>query len=367
MRRSLRIPTLIVLAGVFALALALTFDASRDEEPAPTPTPTPAPTATPTPTPEPTPTPTPTPTHTPTPTPTHTPTPTPTHTPTPEPTATPTPEPTATPTPEPALTIEEAAAQAASAVVKLTLGETVWTGAVISAKGEILTVSAPLGNAPQVTFTLAGGTEGTAWVTGRHDEQGLALLTPLGEPATYDFLTLSADIPQIGERMALVQYDPFNGSLDPASGQRAGIRHLLHRVRLRPPARRRELRVRRRGAGQRRGETAGHTHAVLLAGGEEHRPAQGGLRGVLRRGRRRNHPIAPHRLHADQPARAGHLRPHRRAAPDPHGLPRRSHPRRRARPGRREAVRQGGQGRGARPSGSPGRSRSRASTTCRYR
>ena len=215
MRRSLRIPTLIVLTGVFALALAAAFDASREEEPAPTPTPTPAPTATPTPTPEPTPTPTPTPTHTPTPTPTHTPTPTPTATPTPEPTATPTPEPTATPTPEPALTPEEAAAQAASAVVKLTLGETVWTGAIVSEKGEMLTVSAPLGNAPQVTFTLADGTEGTAWVTGRHDEQGLALLTPLGEPATYDFLPLSASIPQIGERMALVQYDPFDGMLDP--------------------------------------------------------------------------------------------------------------------------------------------------------
>lgn len=113
------------------------------------------------------------------------------------------------------LTLEEAAAQASSGVVKLTLGETIWTGTVISESGEILTVSGPLGNAPQVTFTLADGTEGVAWVTGRNDEQGLALLTPLGEPRTYDFLPLSSRIPTIGERMVLVQYDPFNGSLDP--------------------------------------------------------------------------------------------------------------------------------------------------------
>ncbi len=113
------------------------------------------------------------------------------------------------------LTLEEAAAQASSGVVKLTLGETIWTGTVISESGEILTVSGPLGNAPQVTFTLADGTEGVAWVTGRNDEQGLALLTPLGEPRTYDFLGLSSRIPTIGERMVLVQYDPFNGSLDP--------------------------------------------------------------------------------------------------------------------------------------------------------
>ena len=113
------------------------------------------------------------------------------------------------------LTLEEAAAQAASSVVKLTLGETIWTGTVISESGEILTVSGPLGNAPQVTFTLADGTEGDAWVTGRNDQQGLALLTPLGEPRAYDFVSLSADIPDIGDRMVLVQYDPFNGSLDP--------------------------------------------------------------------------------------------------------------------------------------------------------
>ena len=113
------------------------------------------------------------------------------------------------------LTLEEAAAQAASAAVKLTIGETIWTGALITESGEILTASGPLGNAPQVAFTLADGTEGFAWVTGRNDDQGLALLTPLGEPRSYDFLPFSANIPTIGERMVLVQYDPFNGMLDP--------------------------------------------------------------------------------------------------------------------------------------------------------
>ncbi len=99
--------------------------------------------------------------------------------------------------------------------MKLSLGENTWTGAIISESGEIITASAPLGNAPEVTFTLADGTERTAWVTGRNDQQGLALLTPLGDPRTYDFVSLSADIPNIGDRMVLVQYDPFNGALDP--------------------------------------------------------------------------------------------------------------------------------------------------------
>ena len=214
MRKSLRIPTLIILAAIFALAVAVAYDNAREEEPAPAPTPTPAP-----PTATPTPSPTPTPTSTPTPVPTATPTPTPTSTPTPVPTATPTPtpapEPTATPTPEPVLTPQEAAAQAASAVVKLTLGENVWTGAVVSESGEILTVSGPLGNAPQVAFTLADGTEGVAWVTGRSDEQGLALLTPVGEPRAYDFLPLSGRAPGIGEHMALMQYDPDEETLSP--------------------------------------------------------------------------------------------------------------------------------------------------------
>ena len=212
MRNSLRIPTLIILTAVFVLALAIAYDDSGEEPPAPEPTPTPTrvpPTPTATPIPEPTATPTPTATATPTPTATATPTPTATATPTP--TLTPTPE----PTPTPMLTLEEATAQASGAVVKLTLGETIWTGTVISESGEILTTSTPLGNAPQVAFTLADGTEGLAWVTGRNDGQGLALLTPLSGPDAYDFLPLSSRIPTIGERMALVQYDPANGALDP--------------------------------------------------------------------------------------------------------------------------------------------------------
>ena len=90
------------------------------------------------------------------------------------------------------LTPQEAAAQAASAVVKLTLGENVWTGAVVSENGEILTVSGPLGNAPQVTFTLADGTEGVAWVTGRSDEQGSRCSPP---PASLASTTSSRSPP----------------------------------------------------------------------------------------------------------------------------------------------------------------------------
>ena len=121
------------------------------------------------------------------------------------------------------LTLEEAAARSRNAIVQLSLNETTWTGAIISESGEIITASTPLGNAPEVTFTLADGTEGQAWVTGRSDEQGLALLTPLGEPRTYEFLPLSADVPTIGERMVLMQYDPFNGALDPRPATARGF------------------------------------------------------------------------------------------------------------------------------------------------
>ena len=113
------------------------------------------------------------------------------------------------------LTLEEAAERSRNAIVELSVGDTIWTGAIVSESGEIITAASPLGNSPQVSFTLADGTEGVAWVTGRSDEQGLALLSPLGEPRTYDFLELSSDIPTIGERMVLMQYDPFDGMLDP--------------------------------------------------------------------------------------------------------------------------------------------------------
>ena len=217
MQKTLRIPAAIALTVIFLAALVIAYGNLPDDSPLSiNPRPTPTPTAVPTPTPTPTPMPTPTPTATPTPTPTATPTPEPTATPIPTPTsaptATPTLEPEPTPTPE--LTLEEAAATAAQAVVKLTVGESVWTGTIISEKGEILTTSAALGQAPQAAFTLRDGTEGIAWVTGRSDDDGLALLTPIGETRDYDFIPLAANLPTIGQPLMLLQYDPNSGRLE---------------------------------------------------------------------------------------------------------------------------------------------------------
>ena len=50
---------------------------------------------------------------------------------------------------------------------------------------------------------------GQAWVHGRDDNLGLALLRPIAEPRTYPFLPLSSDQPQLNAPMGLVQ---FNGT-----------------------------------------------------------------------------------------------------------------------------------------------------------
>ena len=187
-------------------------------------TPTPLPTATPTPTP----TPTATPTATPTPTPTHTPTPTPTHTPTPTPTHTPTPSaPTATPTPTPLPGPDEVLEIAARASVRLTANDEVWTGVVISENGEILTTSAALGEAPLANFVLNNGTRGEAWVTGRDDNAGLALLTPISLTPPYDFIGLSAQPPSIGSQLGLVQHSEFTQAVDKRFTRVSGYQPLL--------------------------------------------------------------------------------------------------------------------------------------------
>ena len=93
--------------------------------------------------------------------------------------------------------------------------DAVWTGVFISEMGEILTTSQTLGTAPVVDMRLWDGTEGHACVTGRDDDIGLALLTPLIEPAaTYDHLAFSSQPPSIGQELVLYQYSSFSPALD---------------------------------------------------------------------------------------------------------------------------------------------------------
>jgi hypothetical protein len=101
----------------------------------------------------------------------------------------------------------------------VTGNETVWTGAIISDSGEILTTSEALGNAPVVSFQLdadnqASVRQGEAWVIGRDDDAGLALLRPINPAPPYDFIPLSAQAPTIGDQLGLVQHSPFSPVID---------------------------------------------------------------------------------------------------------------------------------------------------------
>ena len=225
----MRIPLLNPAIALLSAALLVTMSIACASQPTVVPvvaTPTPLPTATPTPTP------TPTPTATPTATPTVTPTPTATYTPTPTATPTHTPTPTATPTATPTLTPQDAVAFSTRAAVRLEANEKVWTGILISAEGEILTTSEALGSAPLVSFQLdaqnqTSGKSGEAWVIGRDDEAGLALLKPIDPTPPYDFIQLSAQPPTIGDLLGLLQYSTFSPSIDTrettVSGYKPGV------------------------------------------------------------------------------------------------------------------------------------------------
>lgn len=158
--------------------------AALDAQATPAPTPaTPAPTATPAPVP---PTPPPPQTIAPTPVP-----------------FTPTPSPA--PTPAPA-NFAEALERARGAVVELRAGANVWTGVFFSEHGEIITTSEGLGASPIALFRVQGGPSGYAWVTGRDDNAGLALLEPVGGSRSYAYIPFSADQPLLNQGVGVVQY-----------------------------------------------------------------------------------------------------------------------------------------------------------------
>lgn len=87
-----------------------------------------------------------------------------------------------------------------------TADEAVWTGAIISDSGEILTTSEGLWDAHVVDLQFPDGGEAEACVTGRDDRIGLALLQALGEPRDYHFLRLSRDTASLGEQLELFQH-----------------------------------------------------------------------------------------------------------------------------------------------------------------
>ena len=56
--------------------------------------------------------------------------------------------------------------------------------------------------------------QGDAWVIGRDDDAGLALLRPIDPTPPYDFISLSAQAPTIGDQLGLVQYSAFSPVID---------------------------------------------------------------------------------------------------------------------------------------------------------
>ena len=112
-------------------------------------------------------------------------------------------------------------------MVRLLANDHVWTGAVISDSGEILTTSAALESAPIATYTLDNGTQGEAWVMGRDDDSGLALLRPLVPSLPYEFIRLSPQAPTIGDELRLLQHSGFSTAIDQrptsVSGYKPGI------------------------------------------------------------------------------------------------------------------------------------------------
>ena len=65
-----------------------------------------------------------------------------------------------------------------------------------------------------VDFELWDGTQGQACVTARDDNIGLALLTPLLEPRTYDFAKPSDEAPTLGDQLLLIQHAKLTPILD---------------------------------------------------------------------------------------------------------------------------------------------------------
>ncbi len=90
-----------------------------------------------------------------------------------------------------------------------------WAGVVISERGEILTTSEGLWNAPVLDVQLPDGTQGQACLIGGDDRIGLALLEPAIEaPFNHGYLSSSSDRVAIGDDLSLFQYSQFTGRLD---------------------------------------------------------------------------------------------------------------------------------------------------------
>jgi hypothetical protein len=102
-------------------------------------------------------------------------------------------------------------------MVRLTSGaDKQWTGVMIDSSGLILTTSSDLGASPLANFRTVDGANGKAWVIGRDDTFGLALLEVISPGQQYSAIEVHlGDFPTRNEEIALLH---FSGSqVDPSA------------------------------------------------------------------------------------------------------------------------------------------------------
>ena len=116
------------------------------------------------------------------------------------------PTPAATP-PGPVPTLLQGIATAEPGMVKLTAGGNQWSGVMIDSAGEIITTSSDLGQAPVAGFTTQGGATGQAWVIGRDDDFGMALLKVVNASQTFDTIsTADSTVPQVSKQLGSMHF-----------------------------------------------------------------------------------------------------------------------------------------------------------------
>lgn len=103
-------------------------------------------------------------------------------------------------------------------MVRLSSGANQWTGVMIDSTGQILTTSEDLGASPLADFSTVDGASGKAWVVGRDDEFGLALLEVISPGQQYAAIeSHTGQIPTRNEEIALVHFSGNNVEPEAAS------------------------------------------------------------------------------------------------------------------------------------------------------
>ncbi|MEX2598666.1 MAG: hypothetical protein WD533_03315 [Dehalococcoidia bacterium] len=150
----------------------------------------------------------------------------------PTPTAGPaTPVPTEVPpTPTPTPSLDEAISRVEQAIVRLSAAGNSWSGAMIG-DGLILAPSRGLGSAPVASYRTHDGAEGQAWVVGRDDDYGFAVLEVVsgGDGSFYSLPDDvipggSAGLPSVDQEMVLLQFSVSGASVERRNARVIGSR-----------------------------------------------------------------------------------------------------------------------------------------------